>query len=45
MKGTASKTEVARMVHRITGAKLENGHTADAAAVAISGLLRHHFMD
>ena len=41
-RGTASKTEVARMVHRLTGARLENQHTADAAAIAICGLLRLH---
>ena len=38
--GTASKKDVAKMVHRLTGARLENQHTADAAAVAIAGLLQ-----
>ena len=39
-RGTASKKDVAHMVHRLTGAKLANTHTADAAAVAIAGLLQ-----
>ena len=39
-RGTASKTDVARMVHKLTGERLENSHTADAAAVAVAGLLK-----
>ena len=39
-RGTASKADVSRMVHRLTGARLDNAHTADAAAVAIAGLLK-----
>ena len=38
--GKASKADVARMVHRLTGVRLENAHTADAAAIAIAGLLQ-----
>ena len=36
----ASKGDVARMVHKLTGAQLDNAHTADAAAIAIAGLLK-----
>lgn len=39
-RGTASKEDVARMVHRLTGAKLDNSHTADAVSVALAGLLK-----
>ena len=38
-RGTASKKDVAHMVQKLTGARLANTHTADAAAVAIAGLL------
>ena len=37
--GTASKHAVKKMVNKLTGATLTNGHEADAAAAAIAGLL------
>ena len=37
--GTASKQAVKKMVNKITGTTLTNGHEADAAAAAIAGLL------
>lgn len=39
-RGTASKSDVAHMVQKLTGARLENQHAADAAAVAVCGLLK-----
>ena len=36
----ASKTDVARMVEKLTGARLENLHAVDAASIAIVGLLK-----
>lgn len=38
--GTASKHAVKKMLNKITGATLTNGHEADAAAAAIAGLLQ-----
>ena len=41
--GTASKHAVKKMVNKITGATLTNGHETDAAAAAIAGLLEPMF--
>ena len=38
----ASKDEVKRVIQRLTGLKTGNAHTADAAAIAIAGLLKGH---
>lgn len=39
-RSTASKADVAKFVYKLTGEHLENQHTADAAAVAIAGILK-----
>lgn len=37
--GRASKAQVKRMVSKLLGVDIKNGHACDAAAVAIAGLL------
>ena len=37
--GNASKSAVKKMVNKLLGSNLRNGHEADAAAAAIAGLL------
>lgn len=38
--GTASKPAVKKMVNKLLGSDIRNGHEADAAAAAIAGLLK-----
>ena len=38
--GRASKAQVQKMVSKLLGVELKNGHACDAAAVAIAGLLQ-----
>ena len=40
--GNASKEAVKKMVNKLLGSDLRNGHEADAAAAAIAGLLKIH---
>lgn len=38
----ADKRQVQRLVHKLTGAKASNHHTADAIGAGIAGLLQNH---
>lgn len=39
--GSASKTAVKKFVQKLTRTEIKNGHAADAAAVAIAGLMQN----